>query len=150
MDKFFCGWRRMLGCVTLVSAVVFMAGWVRSLTVYDRLFLHNGTRRADSIDSVDGQFAWGVRYFSSDQNASVTWKHDPFSAATLRDEIKIKWYGIGFCNELVEPNLKSRGVLWFVPYWSIVLPLTLFSAYLWLSKSSRHKKTSPLTATEEP
>jgi len=137
MHEFFQPVRRKLGVIVLALACGFMAAWVRSVTVYDRLFLHNGTRRADSIDSVDGQLGWGVRYFSSDQNSAVTWKHDPFSAATLHDVIKIKWYGIGFCDELVEPALSSRGVLWFVPYGSIVLPLTLLSAWLLLGKRRR-------------
>ena len=35
MGEFFKGWRRKVGCVTLVMACVFAAGWVRSLAIFD-------------------------------------------------------------------------------------------------------------------
>jgi len=41
MKEFFQGWRRKIGVVTLVMALVFMAGWVRSLVVEDELDFHD-------------------------------------------------------------------------------------------------------------
>ena len=35
MGDFFRGWRRKIGCVTLMMALVGMAGWVRSHTIED-------------------------------------------------------------------------------------------------------------------
>lgn len=35
MRAFFHGWRRKVGCVTLVMALVFVAGWIRSFVVDD-------------------------------------------------------------------------------------------------------------------
>src|SRR5947209_2489025 len=43
MNNFFHGWRRRAGCVTLVMACVFMAGWVRSFKTADLVGLYSDT-----------------------------------------------------------------------------------------------------------
>src|SRR4051794_19488286 len=47
MRDFFKGWRRKLGCVTLVMACVFMAGWVRSIGISDWITLNAGNFQCD-------------------------------------------------------------------------------------------------------
>lgn len=42
---------------------------------------------------------------------------------------------------------KFRGTFWFIPYWTIVFPLTLFSAFLLLSQPRRIKKAETLPST---
>lgn len=46
MRNFFLGWRRKAGCVLLVIASAFCAGWVRSQYIFERLEMHlSGTTR---------------------------------------------------------------------------------------------------------
>ena len=54
MGKFFRGWRRKFGVVTLAMAGVLVAAWVRSLTVCDVLVLVDGYQSV-SLDSVKGR-----------------------------------------------------------------------------------------------
>lgn len=90
MPKFFHGWRRKLGCLTLLLACVFAVGWVRSPFIQDAIH----------IPCDDGDY---------------------------------------FC-EIGQQRISFIRV----PYWSIVIPMTLLSAYLLLSKPWPIKPSSNL------
>ena len=59
MKDFFRGWRRKAGCVTLVMACVFMAGWIRTLTTYEELSFRVSANLELLIESGVGVFYFG-------------------------------------------------------------------------------------------
>lgn len=131
MRAFFTGWRRKVGLVTLAIAMVFMGGWLRCFVV-------------DDFELVDFD-EWGVatpdqslcvyRYnLDSVQNLQMTPmsfpigtlppEADPGSAGLQSGDLQLPAgpVGIDFDVELV-PVVT-------IPFWAIVLPLTLLSAWL--------------------
>jgi hypothetical protein len=96
MREFFRGWKRKAGCVTLLLACVFAAGWVRSQNSIDSFVISDF-----EFVSLNGRIDFGVLW----RRVSI---------------------GIG---EFPEYHAYKC-----VYYWSLVLPLTLLSAYLLVSK----------------
>ena len=143
MGDYFKPWRRKIGIVTLVMALVFMAGWVRSLTI------------CDLFSCPLGKF---IQVYLASENQTLLWSYQkcivpPFPTygahplQTVKTDKyyvlyavnwKWRWFRFGFgeriCNEasLVIPPHSHPVVA--VPYFSIVLLLTLLSAFLILWK----------------
>ena len=153
MGEFFRGWRRKIGVVTLVMALLFMGGWVRSLSIQDVLSFHSGRHTSEHLSSVKCVLVL-QRGEIDDAEYMMTfpkWTANEFDSETKWfDETGMVWrwqlYGFGF-GEL--PNDLIEGVqekYFFIPHWSIVLPLILNSAYLLLSKppkSTQEKIAEP-------
>ncbi len=107
MIEFFKGWRRKIGVLTLLMACAFAAVWVRSLSATDVIKIHTG----EKIPKVLRLRAGWLRSHQGriERIASLAiGKHGRPAGGT------------GF-------------YLWQLPYWSVVIPLTLLSAYLLLS-----------------
>ena len=133
MREFFKGWRRKAGVVTLVVACAAATGWVRSLRTMDELTIP-GNRATHYLNSTDGTVGWWMR--NDDPNVRFSFqtrRSDSNDWAIVLEQVhilwKFEWCGFG-CGE----SHRSRLRIWMIPYWSIVLPLTLLSAYLLLSK----------------
>jgi len=153
MGEFLKGWRRKMGCVTLVMACVFTAAWVRSLTLQDCYSFGSG--KGDImfvVCSREGAFGEIITFY----RLPVTWKNgegmgwEPGWDVVPQKEFDIahgkntewrwKWAGFDFfqVSQMDEDTIKFtnpiviRGCL--VPYWTIVIPLTLVSTYLLLVK----------------
>lgn len=153
MLTFFHGWRRMLGAATLVLACVLMAGWVRSGLLEDRLYLNLTGKSINRFISSPSGLAWEMMGYpfqilrpeTIDQpgprwNSRAINRFGPFYAVdVIRDW---KWFGFryraGRTNAGDFPSL-----LVIIPYWSIVLPLTLLSCSLILSKPRPRKPPTP-------
>ena len=124
MGESFKPWRRKFGLLTLVLACVFTAGWFRS-HVYPVV---KGVSRSDAETS----------YLAS-RNGWLLWVHfergvppyTPFVEVALPDGSLFTGRGAG--------PLAYR----CLPYWSIVIPLTLLSAYLLLSKPRPSTRSEP-------
>jgi hypothetical protein len=112
MLEFFKPWRRKLGCITLVMACAFMAGWVRGQLVVTQLF---------SVRATSDDFAF-------------------YQSALTRN-------GLIFCKRIGSNHVVDYEWYHTIPYWSVVLPLTILSAYLLLSKPRPPK---PATLVESP
>ncbi len=146
MRTFFQGRRRTAGTVTLVLACVLMAGWVRSLTFIEGVSIPVGMKRSASLVSNDSSLVWltqhGDAFFLFPQFISRRFSdiddrlfENPFF------EWRGKWCGFGFGisvdgtkqvgNQIVQ---MTPGTVAVIPYWSVVIPLTLISAYLLVSK----------------
>jgi len=125
MGKFFKGWRWKIGVLTLVMACVLMGGWMRSFVATDVWFA--STSR---IASLNGNFEW-----MSFDNAPKHFIRRRSFGADQRDSINGAWAVL----KTEHPNKMTR-----IPYWSIVLSLTLLSAYLLLAKPK--KAVEPTTA----
>ncbi|MDB5342592.1 MAG: hypothetical protein JWP89_969 [Schlesneria sp.] len=116
MKQFFYGWRRKAGVATLVMALSMAALWMRSL---------------GGFDSVEIRWC-GLEYtlLSGEGGISGHRSWDPFPI----DAFPIQLYS--HRNDPVIPLLDVSYYPDFeIPHWSLVLPLTMLSAYLILWKS---------------
>ena len=126
MGEFFKGWRRKAGLVMLVLAMFVTFGWMRSYIIGDAIFLRQH-RTERVLSSLFGHVYWYKRELSEPIGLSIFWH--TAETAYLR-----------------ELNLNKDQVLPSnaVPYWSLILPLTLLSAWLILAKP---RKVKPATGT---
>jgi hypothetical protein len=155
-----------MGVVTLVLACLFAAAWIRSQLVLDLLrfpakkHVTDSTVTAifDEVISTEGslvfQRATGV-YSGIAYQTGLRTEQKRFRWLTLRDRLnfenavwKWRWLGSGFCHQRIED--RENGVdgweHWLlIPYWSIVMPLTLLSACLLLRKPRPPKKPTQPT-----
>jgi len=128
MREFFRPFRRKLGALVLVGACGLMTGWVRSEFICDGIVFSGPSFMAighGSIVLVNGEGgstdAWrfpvwekgNINLFESDLR-TVLWQ----------------WRLMGFGKGQLPEGPKLS--IWTVPYWSLVLPLTLLSAWLLL------------------
>jgi hypothetical protein len=105
VGEFFTGWRRKAGCVTLAMALVLTVGWMRSRSYQDLLWIQSS-------------YGNGIVY-SASGGINVAWRSGTtFTTPYGRISLQI--------DEGEHPG--------DVPYWRLVLPLTLLSAWLLLIK----------------
>ena len=156
MREFVRPLRRKIGCVTLLLALVFMAGWVRSLSRCDTLFLNFGINSRDGInradlhaESTDGYIFWAK---SDDGNFAQPVNMFEWDVRN-RDSLQgicslcpIKSYLIWLTALNPDGTVRFR----ILPYWSVVVPLTLASLCLLLSKPRypNQNKTAQLIPVE--
>ena len=120
MGELFKGWRRKAGLVMLALAMLLMVGWMRSAVIQDLLRISHV-----DFESFNGCISW-LRLDQGTFRHLVGWRSHPRDVAfSLRE---------------------FDSSCWRVPYWSLVLPLTLLSAWLILGKTKgggRFQLTSP-------
>ena len=165
MGEFFRGWRRKVGVVTLLIACLFAAGWVRSQHIVDCIFVgHPG--RVHHLSS-DAFGIWSAYTCYRQTHQGVTTRLLPeFSYRSFKEplrpispdfEFSTDHYTVrtfcGFYFAVATQNDDSiieEESTWIIPYWSIVIPLTLLSAFLLLSKpcKSTSKKIIELNVIE--
>ncbi|MDB5343510.1 MAG: hypothetical protein JWP89_1887 [Schlesneria sp.] len=170
MYRFFHGWRRKAGGITLVMACVMMAGWVRSSVICEAFFLRTGKSSIDQFYSVRGQTWWirlheergwlsHTRFYQSWTYAElrncnledITWRCT-FGCpkitlvdvpANVPEELTWRWkVGEFEVGEFPEKLIGQKSYL-IVPYWSITTPLALVSAYLILWKPRKPVPSPP-------
>jgi len=105
MGDFFRPWRRKAGCVLLVMALPLMALWVRSDILFDQIFV-----RGNLLLSNSGCIVWNWQGWGGPDSHITHWYSD--TASPFSED----WY------------IGADGVR--LPYWSIIIPLTLLSAVL--------------------
>jgi hypothetical protein len=140
MREFFMGWKRKVGVVTLVMALVGIYFWVRSIGYIDRVMI---TSRKSLIffESVRQSFAWSRFQLTENdwgENFDFRWQSiargsDPNDTVHSLETVP-HWHCSGFhivSGDFIEDCDQT---LLVIPDWSIILPLTLFSAYLLLCK----------------
>jgi hypothetical protein len=136
MREFFRGWRRQVGAVTLFIACVLTMGWVRSGSTEDRTTMILSQRFYLFVSSRSSISWWAMDNKGSPSSvvqmigrSSAT--NSPRPALSHSDIIEVLTHlyavGDGRDNPL-------NVACWTVAYWSVVLPLTILSAYLLLSK----------------
>lgn len=170
MGSYFKPLRRKVGVVTLLLACVLAAAWARTGIVHDDVDIPISTRSTEfknvrlnavntwsSVTSSDGSICWIHRQNTSDRpfRMSCYWRtvsRDPHSfmpsrlipLKSVERELMLPRFGfyIGTANK----SGSDRGVIEIIAvkisYWTIVIPLTLLSAYLLLSRP-RVKVTKP-------
>jgi hypothetical protein len=169
MGDFFRGWRRKFGMAMLVTALGFMAGWMISLTANDS-YEFGREPSITLLHSNDGCVSWEQRNgtVTLPENASglppSRWVFGRYTRRTAGTRSRIvelvesvqnrtasttgwKWKMFGF--KYGAWTLHDRiGVVMIdikvfdIPYWSIILPITLCSAYLLLSQPTKPVKSA--------
>lgn len=134
--------RRKFGVVTLALACLFTAGWVRSCFIGDDCGIRTGKSRMEWFGSCDQYLLWG--HIQSENDETRRWYYS-FRATKFGDppaDFQWRWHcgDFGFAES---SNLGAKFLLF--PYWSIVVPLTLLSAWLLLSKPRPPKPCSKLS-----
>ena len=150
--------------MTLLMACVLMAGWMRSMTDQDAVFIHH--KRNAFVDnhvliSTRGALSWS-RWSPIDTDVPMTWKYRhakvPDSAEDWNGadiHWRWKWNGFEFCSSsfketkwMGQAKPWTREVeVWQIPYGSVTVLMTLISHWLLLSKpriSTRKKTDEPI------
>ncbi|WP_010584280.1 hypothetical protein [Schlesneria paludicola] len=145
MRKFFGGWKRKLGVVTLLLACLFMGGWFRSSVNTDQLTIRVDDHTVYWIISGSHVLGW-IQVHSEDAFPETVktrwepWAKSPFSAVYTiwwKDNGSARTGG-SFTKSTARPNTHL-----IIPYPVIVLPLTALSAWLLLSKPRFAKHREP-------
>ena len=151
MTDYFKPWRRTFGMITLVVVCMFAAAWVRSFTSTETICIP--MEKIWSLISVDGHFAVCVVQTDSGP-PHPEWDSSPFQPfKEFLDNGGTPlwhWQCFGF-HKVVFSYLTDKTVMLCAPCWSIVIPLTMLSAYLLLSKprSMNRKKSVEPTPEKE-
>jgi hypothetical protein len=137
MRTFFYGWRRKAGVATLVVACMVMGMWLRSRDRNDWIGLSADYRLILLLHSSEGEIWWQTT-------------QDPHDAPPY----ELLWWGSSQHGLVpVLPPIEgddSRAVPTVcVPYWSVVIPLTLLSAFLILLPSGKRSLTMRFTPVRD-
>lgn len=173
MREFFRGWKRKTGVLTLLLACVFAAGWLRSDTQQDEITV-TAFSLVNSFVSNSGNLSWwrwhdpkATWFFEWDtrrngnHHATETQKFDALLNCELQSKrrqfanrtatVLIIYFDRDQPATRVEKPKPAtdRPTVHNTPYWSIVIPLTILSAWLLLSKPKQPKPIKPANATPE-
>jgi len=144
MSAFFRPWRRRIGVLTLLIAMVFMALWLRSIRTEDVVSMktRNGRFEYLLISSNSDLRVWRWKTLLHWPNPwygqFVKWQARASSSIPAIDieEPFQHWILFGISSESGPERHTGRdGTGLRIPYWLIVLHLTLISTSLFLSKS---------------
>lgn len=153
----FRGWRRKTGCVTLLLACAFLAGWIRSRFITDTLVV---TSNMESIIYNFGSDEFGLRFVRSNFrpnpmfSAKTHWSSSPLSQRTQhpnaldKNNPGHKWSFCGVHWGSSDADIwKGNFFVCVVSYWHIITPLTLLSAWLllWNPKRKAESRDQPIT-----
>lgn len=166
MREFFKPWRRKAGCVTLLMSLCFMAGWMRSLRGVEYFEFFIGHRSLIQLISREGTAAvrrvkseLTVKEISVDRVLLMEFQ-PPQGNSTGHLAISVdatsrslegsphRWMMNNYGFEIggvADRKFPLQVFMICVPYWSIVIPLTLLSAWLLLSKP---RPAKPQTAKQ--
>jgi hypothetical protein len=154
MAEFFRGWKRKVGVVTLCLGCVFMLEWVRSASESDLIHFMRQPHIRHTIYSCPAGLGWtrlcltaGTPIYNRPFDY-VTWQTLPLSQRNgvypfdwHDTQWGTQWMGFRMGTVVWDnpPGFQETTVV-VVPHWSIVIPLTLLSAWLLLSKPRRVEK----------
>lgn len=136
--------RRKFGVVTLALACVFATGWLRSLSVMDALIVCNSTKM---MTSFYGTLSWAPFPFLLPSTDPV-WESSPVENPSTACAPKFYYIQPVHVNQQEVHDLSKSppGRIEYdvhIHYWAIVVPLTLLSAFLLLSKTRAHSDGPP-------
>jgi len=150
MGSYFKPWRRKTGVITLVLACVFALGWVRSLSVIDLVEFPIRMRVDGTLVSFGGDIVWAQENHPGDSGwkpGVPEWRSfdrssriRPITPLDFETDWNLRFAGFQVGKHAVQGWQHPRVFLCVAPYWSIVIPLTLLSAWLLISKP---RKSTP-------
>ena len=159
MTEFFRGWKRKVGLLTLLMALTLMGAWIRSLRICDTYyFTHNHSvvtfRSVDRwvgcrigwhperiplwyspVDIGDDENGWTSRGGSDRMGDTIadgkwSWPRPVWNGVNVHWNWELAGFRF-YSATVVDPETLN---IYCIPYWSLVLPLTAFAAYLLLTK----------------
>ena len=154
MGEFFKGWRRKAGCVALVMALALFCGRVRSETYSDSLSFPYGMNTRGSIDSENGYVFFESTTLTSQVSGGAYFNTayccDPHACYLYYRDQTIGWRFLCFAfgaHQVISDNSATDGPrslvsarrTWFLSYWTMIAPLTLMAAYLFLWKPRQRR-----------
>lgn len=139
MREFFHGWRRKAGCVTLVMACVVAGARSRSFSTIDAVsFGHGDTFH--TFSSADGKWRWFCTTVDC-ATEPFCWRQCPIKQLSV-EGLWTDFHGIsGAGGDMLFSQQSGVTEIRVVPYFPIVVALTLLSTYLILWKP--HKRMEP-------
>ena len=148
VGEFFNGWQRKAGLALLVMALLVLSGWYRSHRFKDVISIYSDDNTVHWLVSSTDELRW-IRLHSFHHAPIGTsrncWRTYPVTPSPLNRFAGLHthwhWGMVGFHFgefDSGSPPIDRRGV-WIVPYWALVLPLTLLSACLILVKPQKAK-----------
>lgn len=165
MMGYFKPLRRKLGVVALLVASVFASGWMRSRHYEDMMLIGVDGITSHQLVSDPKGICWqSVRELDRTIPVSIgfsdrvcissqPYDHEywiSFPESDVGVITKQRWCGFEILRSRHESpsDPRSESSSWTIPYWSIVVPLTLLSAWLLLSRpraknTERAPKPSP-------
>ena len=147
MGSYFKPLRRKFGVVTLTLTCLFAALWIRSFIVADHVSIPTGNLALESIISANGSFLWWGMTFPESDGSQLNPRWATVAASEARKfledpAISWRWRWNGWAAiEHINPQLQMSGLL--IPFWSIVIPLTLLAASLLLTNPKNPIQTRP-------
>ncbi|MDB5346529.1 MAG: hypothetical protein JWP89_4906 [Schlesneria sp.] len=154
-----------MGCITLVIACVLLVAGVRSIAIEDSwMILGDGPATMYSLISKDQEILW-VRQDGIVFGRESEGFHSRKLTSRERDhknyydfEVGTNWLGFRYQRGERDLGRHSQGellgtlsiVVRAIPYWSLVLPPALLSAYLLLWKPGKQTKAIPTFVGEPP
>jgi hypothetical protein len=168
MGEFFNGWRRKIGLAALLMALALMGGWVRSLNRCERFSFETNEYNYNWLGSFNASIAWqqvtpvDTLLWSQMYKKSGPMLFNEVAVATSEkaiadllcgeDQFEWKHRYCGFAIGEFKQKFSLSAVhltIWKLSYWSVVIPLTLLSAFLLLKKprtSNQKKIIEPIPA----
>lgn len=144
MFSYFRGWKRKTSVVITLCACLVVGCWARSARQLD--FLNIPLSELTNLALVSGGQSIGVLYGN---NWSFTQKRVSLPGVTFDYVIIAPGYSVlRFqdlhwrvlpCNELRVTQSMDEGAL-IIPYWCVVMPLTLIATYLMMPTSTTFRK----------
>ena len=152
MGDYFKPLRRKIGVMMLLVACVFAAGWMRSQFIQDSVSCSFGGATDHAIFSVDRHIAISIQY-GTNRDLPFVWPRwntlsetdieEFFSYPDFSKHPDISWKWRSFCFSMMKIEWSgSSSFTWVIPYWAIISPLILLSAWLLLSKPTPAKTTA--------
>jgi hypothetical protein len=128
MREFFKGWRRKVGAVSLVVALLLIGGYIRSYLVVDS-FHFPIKNRMHCLGSFYGYLSWAA-YDAAPQDCFTGFRKTPAKRPTAM-----------LLTMMLGSNTYVRQ--WAISYLWLATPVTLLSAYLILWKPRTKPKGTP-------
>lgn len=138
LHTYFHGWRRKVGVATLGFACVLAGLWIRSLSIEDEVYFSIGKTTPVLLFSTQGYIVWG-KFLNPDwkdlEGQPPHWRSLPLDTEsgsreplfTQNPEFTWRWW---ICAAVEDVAPLRRFSFLVISYWSLVIPLTLLSAYL--------------------
>lgn len=131
--------RRKLGVIVLMMACLFTTAWIRSLSTIDEACLFT-SQRQHAFGSALGYFCWLSMDRRGTTNPKNYWMSQSVEGSGLTRESIIDQFQESLITlKLLHPQQ------WVLPYWPIVIGLTMLSMCLLLSKTHNVQKRETLS-----
>ena len=140
MGEFFKGWRRKAGLVTLAMACLLAVAWMRSYVVRDVVTF----TRSDRLHMIVSSHSHASWWAMANVYSQMEWNRYSIPPTERGRNSHLAHFRL-MESTIASVMLQSRppqGAIWTVPYWSLVLPLTLLSAWLILGKTRKYQPPS--------